>query len=1007
MELRPRVTRPLAEALQQRGGSESAPPVYLAAPDSSSVRASLQPGEAYRTRITMEPTARASPWLEKRKRSQALSSVKSELLLPSFEGQGRRWTPATAFMRVRRGERGERVAPRLLGARPQLHAAVLAYGVRDEASWQQPIAPPPSLAAPTCSQPRRDRTPQRCSVPLSTLGVRIHLRRTDVGDNVAVRLALGGTHPLPEGGYLLWGSVYTFPCRLPTLLSTRWLQTARTGNVFTLTTPTPCDQKFGVQALQPVHPLHASFHNMLPPSMLPSLLFFLTTALTDNARTGCNKYLESRQVAALVLAQDSSSSTSRSAMPILYQFSRVEVWLVPPSPHHGVCWCKATRTGDTSTLRGYNEYDPCLQVASSCPLLLACLPPNALQLTRQTPPSSLVMLAVPPSAPTTPLVHVFKQIAHMPARSSGVHALNSLPSRSTDALDASPEEAGGLRTVIARRGGVMERRQEHVALEAPLLPPPRPNYGVHCPSRISKCDTGGTRVAWVEERVDTSAAGAVVFSGEYASLQDERAGGRMGDGRRENEVERAKGLEGGQWVQQWRDETAQLSSMGGELRPGAGAPWPRCCAPRRATPSLIGGATALASRRTRARPGASADIQSRRACAALVPDSLSRWSSCPQLAARTLRALSPHAARQRIRLLNEVVHAQHSCISMAKVEAPPRRTRTASGPCPVGKWMACVPGPVDPVRVLDSSLATHPRLPLPECAARTLAAHTLAQCRAGLEVPFVPNRQRVDLPLVHHLGAPRARLGHCSGLDALFSPSTFICDWDSGFTAFGNFKILEVRHRRDEGRGGTGTPAPQWPRCSQPARSPWRSRLGPTPTIRLRGRSHPCLALATVALPPPTTRIRRRSPPTRLTYGVHVCASGTRFVPALRPSSDYAPALPLALTRPTCGILARHWPPALPELDSFQLQAVSSGLVQVHARFAIDQARSLALGNPKRPIDSLPRSTATIDVSSSYTGLDGSQGTHLRRWRPKSSAATRSPWWGDRTAPRAPDSADK
>jgi hypothetical protein len=147
----------------------------------------------------MEPTARASPWLEKWKRSQVLSSVKSKLLLPSFEGQGRHWTPATAFMRIRCGERGERVAPCLLGARPQLHAAVLAYGVRcqwvavswlphqvrDEASWQQPIAPPPSLAAPTCSKPWRDRTPQRGSVPLLTLGVQIYLYRTNIGDNVA------------------------------------------------------------------------------------------------------------------------------------------------------------------------------------------------------------------------------------------------------------------------------------------------------------------------------------------------------------------------------------------------------------------------------------------------------------------------------------------------------------------------------------------------------------------------------------------------------------------------------------------------------------------------------------------------------------------------------------------------------------------------------------------------------------------------------------------------------
>jgi hypothetical protein len=89
------------------------------------------------------------------------------------------------------------------------------------------------------------------------------------------------------------------------------------------------------------------------------------------------------------------------------------------------------------------------------------------------------------------------------------------------------------------------------------------------------------------------------------------------------------------------------------------------------------------------------------------------------------------------------------------------------------------------------------------------------------------------------------------------------------------------------------------------------------------------------------------------------------FAPVL--DSDCAPALPLALTRPACGVLARNWPPALLELGSFQLQAVSSGLVQVRARFAMDQARSLAPVNPKRPVDSLPRSTATLDMSSSYT----------------------------------------
>ncbi|KAJ7755277.1 hypothetical protein B0H14DRAFT_3512397 [Mycena olivaceomarginata] len=63
-----------------QGGPESAPPVDLAAPDSMSVCAYLQTGKAQKTRITMEPTARASPWLEKGRRAEALSSVESELL---------------------------------------------------------------------------------------------------------------------------------------------------------------------------------------------------------------------------------------------------------------------------------------------------------------------------------------------------------------------------------------------------------------------------------------------------------------------------------------------------------------------------------------------------------------------------------------------------------------------------------------------------------------------------------------------------------------------------------------------------------------------------------------------------------------------------------------------------------------------------------------------------------------------------------------------------------------
>jgi hypothetical protein len=118
-----------------------------------------------------------------------------------------------------------------------------------------PLPPPSPLAAPTCSQPRWDRTPPAVFRPLtdsassdlpaqdrrwrerrwhaderggdasaSALSVAAQLAYPCAAPHLLVRLALGGTHPLPEGGYLLWGSVYTFLCRLPTLISTRWLQ---------------------------------------------------------------------------------------------------------------------------------------------------------------------------------------------------------------------------------------------------------------------------------------------------------------------------------------------------------------------------------------------------------------------------------------------------------------------------------------------------------------------------------------------------------------------------------------------------------------------------------------------------------------------------------------------------------------------------------------------------------------------------------------------------------------
>jgi hypothetical protein len=43
-------------------------------------------------------------------------------------------------------------------------------------------------------------------------------------------------------------------------------------------------------------------------------------------------------------------------------------------------------------------------------------------------------------------------------------------------------------------------------------------------------------------------------------------------------------------------------------------------------------------------------------------------------------------------------------------------------------------------------------------------------------------------------------------------------------------------------------------------------------------------------------------------------------------------------TRRTCGVVARDWPPTLPELGPFQAQAVGSGLVQMCVRLATDPA---------------------------------------------------------------------
>jgi hypothetical protein len=110
---------------------------------------------------------------------------------------------------------------------------------------------------------------------------------------------------------------------------------------------------------------------------------------------------------------------------------------------------------------------------------------------------------------------------------------------------------------------------------------------------------------------------------------------------------------------------------------------------------------------------------------------------------------SPHAS-SRTRALAPMLNPNYVfALSLApdspELLSPHPRSGVCSSPHTSGRTRALAP-PLNP----------NTRLPLPAC---TLAARTLAQCRAGLEVPFAPNRQRVSLPLVHHLGVPRARLG--------------------------------------------------------------------------------------------------------------------------------------------------------------------------------------------------------------------------------------------------------
>jgi hypothetical protein len=66
-------------------------------------------------------------------------------------------------------------------------------------------------------------------VSASAWSVAAPLEYLSAAPHLLARLALGGMHSLPEGGYSLLGSVDKLPCRLPKLLLTQRTQTARTG----------------------------------------------------------------------------------------------------------------------------------------------------------------------------------------------------------------------------------------------------------------------------------------------------------------------------------------------------------------------------------------------------------------------------------------------------------------------------------------------------------------------------------------------------------------------------------------------------------------------------------------------------------------------------------------------------------------------------------------------------------------------------------------------------------
>jgi hypothetical protein len=106
------------------------------------------------------------------------------------------------------------------------------------------------------------------------------------------------------------------------------------------TTTASCGGRPRVQALQPVHPLHAFLYTMLTSlcvslSMLPLSHSLSYGALTDDIPARCTRQVRRRTT---------------------LQFSRVEVRLVLSSPQHGVWRREAILTVDPLAQSGYNNY---------------------------------------------------------------------------------------------------------------------------------------------------------------------------------------------------------------------------------------------------------------------------------------------------------------------------------------------------------------------------------------------------------------------------------------------------------------------------------------------------------------------------------------------------------------------------------------------------------------------------------------------------------------------------